>query len=111
MHRQLAAITALSLLALGLGVESASALDRRVRIINNTSYSIREFYASNVGTQSWQEDILGSDVLDPGSSVIVNIDDASGYCKFDFKAVFEDATETITERVNVCEIPEFTYNE
>lgn len=87
----------------------ADALDRRVKIQNNTKFAIVEFYASNVGTNDWQEDILGSDVLRPGRAVTINIDDGTGYCKYDLKAVFEDGDEVVKNGVNVCEIGTFTY--
>ena len=88
----------------------AVALDRKVTIINNTGFTIVNFFGSNTGTQSWEEDILGNDVLPSGSSVVVNFDDASGYCKFDFLAVFDDGDQLIKENINICEISTFTYN-
>lgn len=87
----------------------ASALDRRVEIVNDTGYTIVRFYGSNKGTDSWEEDILGEDVLPSGSSVMINFDDDTGYCKFDFKAVFDDGDELVKQNVNVCEIGTFTY--
>ena len=87
----------------------ATALDRRVEIINNTGFTIVEFYGSNTGSDSWEEDILGTDVLPSGSSVVINFDDASGYCKFDFRAVFEDGDVLERAGVNVCETATFTY--
>jgi len=87
----------------------ASALDRRVKIVNQTGYTIVEFYASNTGTSDWQEDILGPDVLPTGSSVMVNIDDGTGYCKYDLLAVFEDGDEVVQSNLNVCEVGTFTY--
>ncbi|GGH52666.1 hypothetical protein GVY41_08645 [Frigidibacter albus] len=88
----------------------AAALDRRVKIVNQTGYTIVEFYASNTGTSDWQEDILGPDVLPSGSSVMVNIDDGTGYCKYDLLAVFEDGDEVVRSDLNVCEVGTFTYN-
>ena len=88
----------------------AEAQDRRVQIVNNTGYTIMEFYGSNKGTNSWEEDILGSDVLGSGQSVVIDFDDGTGYCKFDFKAVFSDGDEVVKKNVNVCEIGTFTYN-
>ena len=41
----------------------AAAMNRHVRIHNNTSTTMEKFYASNVGTKDYEEDILGSDVL------------------------------------------------
>ncbi|MDP1670427.1 hypothetical protein [Phaeovulum sp.] len=87
----------------------AAALDRRVRIINNTKFTIVEFYGSHTGTTSWQEDILGRDVLPPGNSVNINFDDGTGYCVFDFKAVFNDGDVLEKYGVNVCEIGSYTY--
>lgn len=107
--RQLAALAVAGALA-ALGVTSAAALDRRVQINNNTDYDIIEFYASNKGTDDWEEDILGDNVLSAGDSVIINIDDSTGYCKFDFLAVFEDNDQVVSNDNNVCELSEFNFN-
>jgi hypothetical protein len=88
----------------------AAALDRRVTIVNDTNYTIVRFYGSNKGADSWEEDILGSDVLPPNSSVKINFDDGTGYCKFDFRAEFDDGDVLIKRNINICEIATFTYN-
>ena len=89
----------------------AAALDRWVTIVNNTSFDIVEFYGSNTGAKTWEEDILGKDILRAGEKLRVNFDDASGYCMFDFRAVFSDGDVLIRERINVCEIGIYTYHE
>lgn len=94
-----------------LGMTSANAQDRNVNIINETSYDIVEFYASNVGERDWEEDILGPDILESGASVMIDIDDGTGYCKYDFMAIFDDGDEVIKEDVNVCEISSFRFTE
>lgn len=96
---------------LAAGIVDAAALDRRVQINNETSFDIIEFYASNTGTNSWEEDILGKDILPAGHSVMINIDDGSGYCKFDFLAVFDDGDEVTSANNNVCELSEFSFTE
>lgn len=88
----------------------AAALNRVVTIVNNTGYVMTEFYGSNKGTTSWEEDILGYDVLGGYESININFDDGTGYCIFDFKAVFSDGEELVSKGINVCEIPSFTYN-
>ena len=93
------------------GVSSAAALDRRVQINNNSSYDIVEFYASNTGTNDWEEDILGKNILPAGHSVMINIDDGSGYCKYDFLAVFEDGDQVTSGDNNVCELSQFNFND
>ncbi len=87
-----------------------AAQDRRVTIVNDTDFTIVRFYGSNKGSDSWEEDILGSDVLGPNSSVSINFDDGTGYCKFDFRAEFNDGDVLIKKDVNICEIGTFTYN-
>ena len=87
------------------------AANRHVAIVNNTSHAIREFYASNIGTDSWQEDILGAHVIPPYSVVDVNIDDGTGYCMFDLKAVMDTGEEVVRGRVNVCSVSSWTISE
>jgi hypothetical protein len=108
MYKALAGIV---LAVTAVGVVDASALDRRVRINNNTSYDIVRFYASNTGTNSWQEDILGDDILPSGYSVVINIDDGTGYCKYDFLAVFDDGDQVTAANKNVCELAEFSFTD
>jgi hypothetical protein len=90
-----------------LGLSTAHAQDgrnRHVLVINETSFTLEKFYASNIGTNDWQEDILGLGVLAPGRSVNVNIDDGSSYCHFDLKAVFSNGQQVIRRNVNVCQL-------
>lgn len=89
-----------------LGFSSAAIADdedRRVRILNNTSVAMMEFYASSIASKTWEEDILGQDVLVPGDYVVINIDDGSNACRYDFKAVFLDGDEVTDNDVDVCE--------
>lgn len=96
----------------GLAVAgTASAADRHVEIINHTKHTISHFYASNTGSNDWEEDILGKDELAPGESVSVDIDDGTGKCKFDFKAVFDDGDSLEKSNINVCEIESYEYTE
>jgi hypothetical protein len=104
-------VAGLALAFLAASVVNAWALDRRVQINNETSYDIVEFYASNTGTTDWEEDILGSDVLQSGQSVMINIDDGQGYCKFDFLAVFEDGDQVVSSDNNVCELSQFSFTD
>lgn len=98
-------------LCLFVFISDVSALDRRVQINNKTSYDIVEFYASNTGSKAWEEDILGRNILPSGNNVIINIDDGSGYCKYDFLAVFSDGDKVTSTNNNVCEISSFNFTE
>lgn len=89
---------------------AARAADRHVEIVNKTGHTMTSFYASKVGAKSWEEDILGQDTLDNGDTVTININDGTGACKFDFKAVFEGGGSVEKGGIDVCKISTFTYN-
>lgn len=88
-----------------------AAEDRHVKIINETDHTMVRFYASNVAAKSWEEDILGQSVLKPGEDVRINIDDGSGHCLYDFRAVFDDGQSLEKHNVNVCEISSYRYTQ
>jgi hypothetical protein len=87
----------------------ADSYNREVTIHNHSSYDIYYFYGSRTNTSDWEEDILGSDILPAGSSILIDFDDGTGACTFDFKAVFEDGDEAYGWDQNVCRISNFTF--
>jgi hypothetical protein len=86
------------------------AKNRKVDIINKTRTTMTSFYASSSGTNSWEEDMLDDDTLAHGETLEANIDDGTGACVFDFKAVFEDGDVVIKKKVNVCKVGTFTFS-
>jgi len=90
-------------------VQSRDGLNRRVRIHNNTGWTMLRFYASDSRVTSWQEDMLGRGTLATGRSVTMNIDDGSGACLYDFKAEFTNGQTLTRFNVNVCEIADYNY--
>ena len=89
--------------------QSRDRFDRRVTIVNDTGVAIVVFNASNVNTNDWEENILGSGTLEDGESVVVNIDDGTGHCRYDFRAVFADEDVVIDRDINVCEVDTHRY--
>lgn len=77
--------------------------NRLVRIVNRASSPIRYFHASNVARGSWEEDILGPfKIIATDRYRDVNIDDGSGHCYFDLKAVLADGRYAVRRHFNVC---------
>lgn len=87
---------------------AAQAEDRRVVVENRSDSDICEIYGSNVNRDSWEEDILGRDILRSGERVRINFNDGSGACRFDLKAVTCGGREVIRRNVNVCRIGTWT---
>ena len=86
----------------------AQALNRRVRIINNTSYTMTSFQASNVQRRNWEEDMLGRSVIRPGGNFVANINDNSGFCMFDLRAKFQGGRQAERRNFNVCKEASWT---
>jgi hypothetical protein len=100
-----------TLMASGFSVAAMSeafAQDRHVTVINISSQEMVSFYASRSNLGIWQEDIFGRRVLDSGYHVRVNVDDGSGACLYDFKAVMASGAVTTRYRVNVCTTDSWT---
>ncbi len=102
-------VAAADTVAVPVPVQSRDGLNRRVRIHNNTGWTMTHFYASDARVTSWEEDMLGRDVLAAGSSIMMNIDDGSGACVYDFKARFSNGEELTRFGVNVCQIADYYY--
>lgn len=90
-------------------VQSRDGMNRRVRIHNNTGWTMLRFYASDSRVTSWEEDMLGRGTLAAGNSIMMNIDDGSGACLYDFKAEFTNGQVLTRFNVNVCQIADYYY--
>ena len=95
--------------AVSAPVQSRDGLNRRVRIHNNTGWTMLRFYASDSRVDDWEEDMLGSGTLAAGNSIMMNIDDGSGACVYDFKAEFTNGQTLTRFNVNVCQIADYYY--
>ncbi len=103
-------LATLAMLVFSTQLSFAENLNRHVLVVNNTDFTMMRFYASNKDSTSWEEDILGDDVLPPHSQIDINIDDGTGYCIYDLKAVFDDGVEVEERGLNVCEVGTWTVN-
>ena len=90
-------------------VQSRDGQNRRVTVHNQTGWTMLRFYASDSRVTSWEEDMLGRGTLAAGSSMMMNIDDGSGACLYDFKAEFTNGEVLTRMNVNVCQIADYYY--
>ena len=86
-----------------VGVNAAAvAADYYVEITNKTGYTIMYMYVSPAKSDSWEEDVLGKDVLSTGATRRVNL---TGYRSpiFDIRLVDEDGDKYTFWNVDVSE--------
>jgi hypothetical protein len=80
----------------------ATAADFYVDITNRTGYTIRYMYVSPAKSDSWEEDVLGDDVLLSGKTQRVNLRGYKGSV-FDIKLVDEDGDSYTFWNIDVSE--------
>lgn len=109
--RRIKQILTLAIAALAVAgcTATGDSWNREVEIVNRTDVSILTFHGSNVGTDDWEEDILGDSVIPPHRSVMIDFDDGTGYCHFDFRAEFSDGDVVVKNNVDVCTVTSVTY--
>ncbi|MBM0744335.1 hypothetical protein JOY44_22435 [Phormidium sp. CLA17] len=115
MIRGVAAAIALLTISLFASLP-AQAESATFTLVNKTSRTLEEFYASPPSTDDWEEDILGVDVLEPGASVKINMDDGREDCLYDFKGVLGAGNGVgsgalIQSNVSVCDGGTYEYTE
>ncbi len=80
----------------------SAAYSLTVDVTNNTDVDIYYLYVSPSSSGDWEEDVLGDEILEAGTTVTVTL---SGYdeCYWDFLAVFDDEDEVTLTEVNICD--------
>ena len=78
-------------------------------LVNNTGYPIYKVNVSAANTNSWEEDIMGSDILPNGSSVRVNFG-AGNTQYWDIQAIFEDGSALAWYNIDLLSTYQVTLN-
>jgi hypothetical protein len=106
-------IAGLSAFALAAGLVQNVFADPRDFTLENDSLSyITHLYVSPSSSDSWGDDVLGVDVLDPGQSVDITFDPSSGRtCIYDLLVVTHDGARTRKNRENLCTTSTEYYSE
>ncbi|WP_157072363.1 hypothetical protein [Brevundimonas bacteroides] len=73
-------------------------------LTNDTEYTLTHLYISLPSTDEWEEDIFGDDVLAPGETFNISIDDGLDECVYDIRADFEDGDSIQIAEVDFCEL-------
>ena len=83
-----------------LSCTSASAFDGYINVTNKTGYTIYFLYISNEKSSTWEEDVLGEDILKNGQTVRVDITNARSPI-FDVRAKDEDGDTYTLWKVDI----------
>ena len=97
--------------AAAVSVAPAYAEDLVFMLDNQSSGAVQEFYASPVGVDDWEEDILGQDVLPAGEALRITIADGRTVCEYDLRFVFDDGSDMEERNINLCETGSYTVSD
>jgi hypothetical protein len=91
---------------------AAHAVDRDFTVVNNTGETIVSLYASPTSQTTWGSDLLGSDTLANGASVLLHYTPSMyrGQCVFDIKIVDSDNGQHVVNAINLCTITTVTFS-
>lgn len=89
---------------LALGSAPALASDEIFTVVNATGYDIREVYVAPTRNNTWEEDVLGSDLLEDGQRTRIDFSKSEDTCLWDMKVVYTDDDEATWQGLNLCEI-------
>ena len=90
-----------------IGPQSRDGQNRRVRIHNQTGWTVVRLQAADARSRAWQGDVVGDQVLATGASRVATIDDGSGACVYMFRAEFSNGQALERGPINVCEIADY----
>ncbi|HLO75571.1 MAG TPA: hypothetical protein VK196_03855 [Magnetospirillum sp.] len=77
-------------------------------LVNKTGYTIEEVYVSPSAASDWQNDVLGTGVLNNGQKVHITFSRAGSTCKWDLKVVYSDKETAEWEQFDLCTTSKIT---
>ena len=81
--------------------------NRRVRVHNQTGWTIVSLYAADPARTDWRGDLLTPEVLATGDSAVIDVDNGSGACVYVVRAEFSNGERLERVGVNVCRIADY----
>jgi len=77
-------------------------------IVNKTGYPLKHIFVSESKSNSWDEDVLGRDILNDGEEFELSFGKAEKTCKWDMKVAYDDGETAVWENLDLCQISKLT---
>lgn len=78
-------------------------------LVNDTGYPLRAVFVSPSNEESWEEDILGKDILEDEDSVDLEFDRSHDECLWDIKVIYDDdGSSAVWHEIDLCKWSEIT---
>ena len=90
-------------LSMAGGPHAALAGVQDFTLINDTGYPLRAVYVSPSDQESWQEDILGDEVLEDEGEIELQFERSESECLWDMKVVYDDdGSASVWQELDLC---------
>jgi len=89
--------------------QSRDGQNRRIRVHNQTGWTITALYATDPRRADWRGDLMTGAALATGDSVLINVDDGAGACVYVLRAEFSNGQALERVGVNVCRIADYYF--
>ncbi len=102
MRRLVARLLMVAVVAFGvpLGVDAAT---QDFQVVNETGVEINNLYVSPSEANTWEEDVLGDDTLEAGSSVDISFSDREE-CGWDLMVADADGNGIYWRGIDLCQV-------
>lgn len=103
-----AIVLAGALAAASQGPASAQA-QQDFTLVNATGYPLRAVYVSPGKAESWEEDILGQDIMPDGEEAAIAFSRDETGCDWDLKVTFDDdGSNAVWYGIDLCSVSTIT---
>jgi hypothetical protein len=101
----------LPIVAVMMAALPARADVRNFTMVNDSAEPILSLHVSSVSAESWEDDILGADLLGKDDSLPITFDSAvQGRCMYDVKIVVPSGDDVIAAGINLCTTTSVIYD-
>lgn len=83
--------------------------NRRIRVHNQTGWTITALYAADAGRTDWRGDLMNPAALSTGDSTVIDVDNGTGACVYVIRAEFSNGERLERVGVNVCRIGDYYF--
>jgi hypothetical protein len=100
--KMLAAVVVLGMLS-AWGAAAAWAGDQDFVLVNKTGVVIDKLHVVPMHAKTWEEDVLGRDVLMPGEETTIRFAHDESACRWDLMVTDRDGNEVTWEDIDLCQ--------
>ncbi len=98
---------AASVVAILFGTSSA-AQDMAFSLTNNSDATLVELKVGESSNETWDEDILDGESIDPGETADISVEDDLEDCEYDVQALYDDGDTEEVFNVDLCRLSNLT---